>query len=187
MPGSRTAPLGVPRLVDSQVRVAMPRGAGADLLVGVLASASLAVANAASAATNPDQKNTSGQFTTTLLDRDTTVYVMLRKGDCSSPVTSINIKFLLTLELLIPNAFTPNVDGHNDIFRIKNPGLIKTLSLNIFDRWGQKVFESADPYKGWDGSFNGRPLPVGTYVWNIHYTDVLGNSHNRRGTVILIH
>jgi gliding motility-associated-like protein len=120
------------------------------------------------------------------LDADTTVFVLLRKGECSSPAVPVNIKVLQTKDLIVPNAFTPNADGHNDLFRIKNPDLVRTFSMIIFDRWGERVFESADAYKGWDGIRNGQPVPAGTYVWTIRYTDILGVTQNRRGTLILI-
>jgi gliding motility-associated-like protein len=137
-------------------------------------------------APSPVQTNATGDFTTSPLDADTTVYVVLTKGDCSSTATAVNIKVLMTEELIIPNAFTPNGDGHNDVFRIKNPQLVQRFSMRIFDRWGQKVFETANAYQGWDGSRNSQPAPMGTYIWTISYTDILGGSHNRQGTVILI-
>jgi gliding motility-associated-like protein len=135
---------------------------------------------------SPAQTNSTGDFTTSPLEADTTLYVVLRKGDCSSAVTAVNIKVLLTQELIVPNAFTPNGDGHNDLFRVKNPQLVKSFSMIIFDRWGARVFESTDPYKGWDGSLGGHPSTSGTYVWAINYTDILGNNKYRRGTIILV-
>jgi gliding motility-associated-like protein len=135
---------------------------------------------------SPAQTNSTGDFTTTPLDADTTLYVVLRKGDCSSAVTAVNIKVLATQELIVPNAFTPNGDGHNDLFRVKNPQLVQSFSMIIFDRWGVKVFGSTDPYKGWDGSWGGHPASGGTYIWAINYTDILGNNKNRRGTLILV-
>ena len=86
----------------------------------------------------------------------------------------------------MPNAFTPNNDGHNDVFEVKYPQLIKTIQMTVFDRWGQKVFESNDPTKGWDGTLNGIKQPVGNYVWIIKYTDLLGNSKKKSGNVLLI-
>ncbi|GGB03186.1 gliding motility-associated C-terminal domain-containing protein [Puia dinghuensis] len=132
------------------------------------------------------QTNATGDFVTAPLEADTTLYVVLRKGDCSSAVVTVNIKVLTTQDLIVPNAFTPNGDGHNDVFRVKNPQLVKIFSMTIFDRWGQAVFETADPYTGWDGSRDGRPATTGIYVWTIHYTDILGHTESRRGTLILV-
>lgn len=139
-----------------------------------------------SSASGPAQTNTSGNFTTGTLSIDTTVYVVLRKGDCSSAPAAINIKVLASLDLIVPTAFSPNGDGHNDLFRIKNPQLVRTFAMIIVDRWGEKVFESADPYQGWNGSRGGNPASPGTYVWMIHYRDILGREKSIRGTVILI-
>jgi len=134
----------------------------------------------------PVQTNATGEFTTSPLQSDTTVYVVLRKGDCSSAAVAVNIKVLVTRELIVPNAFTPNSDGHNDLFRVKNPQLVHTFSMSIFDRWGVLVYETADPYQGWDGNRNGNPATAGTYVWTIRYTDILGKTQSRSGTLILV-
>jgi gliding motility-associated-like protein len=141
---------------------------------------------AGSSAPTPIQTNATGEFTTPPLDADMTVYVVLRKGDCSSSAVAVNIKVLATQDIIVPNAFTPNGDGHNDLFRIKNPQLVKSFTMAIFNRWGEKVFETTDPYKGWDGSRNGLPVLSGVYVWTIDYTDILGSKGYKRGTLILV-
>jgi gliding motility-associated-like protein len=132
------------------------------------------------------QTNATGDFATGTLDADTTLYIVLRKGDCSSAVVAVTIKVLPTRELIVPNAFSPNGDGHNDFFRIKNPQLVRTFAMTIFDRWGEKVFETTDPYKGWDGSYASHPRQTGTYVWTINYTDILGRNQSVRGTLVLV-
>ncbi|OQP53457.1 hypothetical protein A4H97_23725 [Niastella yeongjuensis] len=89
-------------------------------------------------------------------------------------------------ELFMPNAFTPNRDGMNDVFRVKEPAFIKSFDMQIFNRWGQLVYKSKDAGRGWDGTFNGRIQPAGNYVWMITLTDILGNSKRFRGSVLLV-
>ena len=88
----------------------------------------------------------------------------------------------------MPNAFTPNGDGIDDIFRIPPqvaPATIKSFS--VFNRWGQKIFYTENGGKGWDGTLNGQMQPEGSYVWMIQYTDAVTNKfETASGTVILI-
>lgn len=88
-----------------------------------------------------------------------------------------------------PNAFTPNGDGLNDIF--KPVGIyITNYHLQIFDRAGRAVFYSSDPEQGWDGSIDGNPAQEGVYVWICSFThdygDNLARDLNLKGTVTLI-
>jgi len=72
--------------------------------------------------------------------------------------------------LYVPNAFSPNNDGINDVFKVVSSGdNITSFSMRIFDRWGELVFESTDINKGWDGQLQNRFAPTGTYVWIITY------------------
>lgn len=73
--------------------------------------------------------------------------------------------------IYIPNTFTPNGDGVNDIFRVEARDLTK-FHLMIFNRWGQLIFETNDTEEGWDGQFKGLPSQIDTYVWRIVYSDV---------------
>lgn len=71
-------------------------------------------------------------------------------------------------ELLIPTAFSPNGDGMNDKFRVMNRDLVK-FRLQVYNRWGEKVFETSDFTSGWDGTFKGVEQEMGVYVWICDY------------------
>src|SRR5579863_1002123 len=88
--------------------------------------------------------------------------------------------------LVFPNAFTPNHDGLNDVFHLKYPGHAADYNLQIFNRWGQKIFETSDTSAGWDGTFNSQLQPEGTYVWILRYSDSSGKKQNKKGSVVLI-
>jgi gliding motility-associated-like protein len=88
--------------------------------------------------------------------------------------------------LVFPNAFTPNQDGLNDIFRLKYPGSISGFHLQIFNRLNQQLFETSDLSAGWDGNYNGRPQPPGAYIWVLHYTDNSGKLQRMQGSVVLV-
>jgi len=90
--------------------------------------------------------------------------------------------------LFVPNAFTPNGDGVNDILRpvnLNNINLSK-FDFTIFNRWGQRVFESTNPSQGWDGKINGSQQNFGTYVWMLNYQFQGGPPTNEKGIVVLI-
>jgi gliding motility-associated-like protein len=90
--------------------------------------------------------------------------------------------------LYVPNAFTPNADGFNDVFQPKGFGIVK-YELNIFDRWGEKIFHTKDFMESWNGTFQGRGSKLckeDVYVWLINVTDVFGKSHELKGHVTLI-
>ena len=70
----------------------------------------------------------------------------------------------------VPNIFTPNNDGINDVLKMElSPSLLSTgiYSFRIFDRWGAMLFETNDFFQGWDGTFNGKRLPAGVYIYFI--------------------
>jgi gliding motility-associated-like protein len=85
----------------------------------------------------------------------------------------------------MPNAFSPNGDGHNDVFRIPPGSQIKLEEFDIFNRWGQRVFETRDIGKGWNGMINGSTADTGTYVYMIVGSSIEGKKIILKGTVIL--
>ncbi len=95
--------------------------------------------------------------------------------------------------IFVPNTFTPNDDGHNDIFRFRstNPGLSNINYFKIFDRWGELVFAAYDCQPetadcGWDGTFRGQKAEMQQYVWLAELEFVDGVNVPRKGEVMLI-
>lgn len=89
-------------------------------------------------------------------------------------------------DLMIPNAFSPNGDGNNDIFRILNITNQTLIEFKIFNRWGTFVFETQDPKKGWDGKYKGADQPIGVYGYIIRIVYPEGVENTYKGTVTLI-
>lgn len=89
----------------------------------------------------------------------------------------------------IPNSFTPNFDGKNDVFMpVFTPyGLdTKSFEMEIFDRWGHQMFHSVDVTKGWDGTIQGVTAKEGTYVYRVRFRDLDGRTYSRNGYVTLL-
>ncbi len=88
--------------------------------------------------------------------------------------------------LTMPNAFSPNGDGNNDIFRVLAAGYKKLKSFKIFNRWGEQLFATTDFKKGWDGSNGGKPCEIGTYFWVVTAVDLDDKDKMIKGDLILI-
>ncbi len=88
-------------------------------------------------------------------------------------------------ELYIPNAFSPNADLHNDLFVISG-GCIKVYDLKIYDRWGEKVFESDDITKSWDGTFHGKAFTSAVFVYHLNIVKMDDTIVEKKGNVTLI-
>ena len=86
-------------------------------------------------------------------------------GNCAV-MDSILIKVLLAP--IVPNAFSPNGDGINDTWKIQYLESYPDATVDVFNRYGQKVFSSNSNFREWDGNFNGVPLPIGTYYYIIN-------------------
>jgi gliding motility-associated-like protein len=103
--------------------------------------------------------------------------------------TSDDSVFIMTqpcCTVFFPDAFTPNGDGKNDFFRAITRGNHDVALFVVVDRWGKKVFESRNSKIGWDGTFNGVPLEIGTYNYYIKYTCSDTQVLEKKGEVILI-
>jgi gliding motility-associated-like protein len=90
-------------------------------------------------------------------------------------------------KLYMPNAFTPNNDGKNDLFKVAGYDNLSFFRLRIYNRGGTEVFISSLPEKGWDGLLSGLPQPQGVYVWMLEYKKKYSiETFFRKGTVTLI-
>lgn len=85
----------------------------------------------------------------------------------------------------VPNMFSPNDDGENDVLYVKGVGITEMV-FRVFNRYGQMVFESTDPSFGWDGKLNGKLENPATFVYTLDYTLVDGSYANVNGNVTLV-
>lgn len=100
----------------------------------------------------------------------------------------IRVKVYKTLPaVFVPNAFTPNGDGKNDLLRPIAVGIQHMEYFNVYNRWGQLVFSNTDPETGgWNGRLAGKEMPADAYVWVVKATDYNGNVYSKKGVVLLI-
>lgn len=99
---------------------------------------------------------------------------------------SVMITSKLCCDIILPDAFTPNGDGRNDLFRAVTQVRQQVSSFRIMNRWGQTVFETANGGEGWDGTLGGEPQDSGTFYYFIKYTCGNNESFEKKGEVTLI-
>ncbi|MGE0568076.1 MAG: PKD domain-containing protein [Bacteroidia bacterium] len=121
-------------------------------------------------------------------DRPTTYTVLVNYGACRETLFVFVDVFIPGCEegdAFVPNTFTPNGDGKNDILYVR--GLkVEELYFAVYNRWGEMVFETTDKTKGWDGIYNGRPADVGVFGWYLKVKCYDGNETFKKGNVTLI-
>ncbi|RYE23014.1 MAG: gliding motility-associated C-terminal domain-containing protein, partial [Sphingobacteriales bacterium] len=86
--------------------------------------------------------------------------------------------------IFIPNAFTPNGDGNNDIVLVY--GSVSSINFYVYDQWGELIFRSNNQAKGWDGTYKGKLMPVGVYVYYMDAVTNDGQKVNKKGTITLL-
>ena len=113
------------------------------------------------------------------------LYVQSNNGCVDSTFDFVTIKPEFTF--YVPDAFTPNDDGKNDVFKGQGT-YIKTLEMFVFDRWGDQIFNTNDMNKGWDGKANAghSKAQEDVYVYLINLTDISGKPHRYNGHVTLV-
>jgi gliding motility-associated-like protein len=109
-------------------------------------------------------------------------------GGCSDSAC-MNIKVDLKCgdngELYVPNGFSPNNDGQNDLLFVRGGGITE-LYWVIYDRWGEKVFETKDPKQGWDGTYKGKLLDPAVFVYYLNITCITGDTITQKGNVAIV-
>ncbi|MCA6438194.1 MAG: gliding motility-associated C-terminal domain-containing protein [Bacteroidetes bacterium] len=88
--------------------------------------------------------------------------------------------------VFIPNSFTPNNDGKNDEFKVYAYSVQPDVKMEIFDRWGERLFSSDDINKGWDGKFKGADCKADTYIYKVSYKGIDGKVVNKTGHVSIL-
>ncbi len=121
-----------------------------------------------------------------VLNNDAVFYLKATDAIGCIGLDTVFVKVLNGPAYYVPNAFTPNGDGQNDIFRAIPVGFANTTYFRVFNRSGLLLFETNQYLKGWDGKFNGKPQPAGVYVWTVAGTDKDFKRVEVKGTVNLL-
>ena len=127
--------------------------------------------------------------TSSVIKIDTSgLYICQAMNFCGSAYSDIHIAYIDCDSdcLYVPNAFTPNGDGVNDLFEIFPRCPFIYFQLQVFNRWGERVFETNDITNGWNGSFRGVIQPPGIYVYHLYMTNESGETEQKKGSITLI-
>jgi gliding motility-associated-like protein len=101
-------------------------------------------------------------------------------------VDTQQVKLVKNVEIWVPNAFTPNADGKNDLLRPLLRGIKSVNYFRIYNRWGELIFEMKNDRPGWDGTYKGLPQPAQALVWTIEAIGADNNIYRDKGTSILV-
>lgn len=142
--------------------------------------------------TDPSSGPDGTSHTVTGLQVGQTATIIVRALGNSSCETSADSRPVMGIatdpdidKIFVANAFTPNGDGKNDIVYVHNDN-IKSLKFSVYDQWGNMLFQSLSPQKGWDGTYKGKLQPVGVYVYYLEAVMDDGQPVTKKGTITLL-
>lgn len=134
----------------------------------------------------PVQKNTS--YTVKLNNQSDLEYnFLIRAATQDGAFESLSniVNYRRNAGVFVPDAFTPNGDGFNDILEAKSEQL-QSFNMSVMNRWGVVVFHSDDIAKGWDGTVSGTNAPVGYYYYKMTFVDDINQTVEKSGTFMLL-
>jgi gliding motility-associated-like protein len=102
-----------------------------------------------------------------------------------SDTTELDVRVALPDNIFIPNSFTPDNDGQNDLFRVRGNNILYA-DMSVFDQWGKNIWNVEKTETGWDGQSPKGTVPVGTYNYAIKVYLDNGATSYHRGSINLI-
>ncbi len=130
--------------------------------------------------------NTTIKNPVTSTDIDIEYTVLARTQEGCEGTDALKVKVFKTIDVFVPNAFTPNGDGKNDLLKPILIGMKQLLRFTLYNRYGQIIYNTQTNGTGWDGKLNSVLQATGTYIWTAEAVDYLNKVHYLKGTSILI-
>ncbi|MBK8340803.1 MAG: gliding motility-associated C-terminal domain-containing protein [Flavobacteriales bacterium] len=110
--------------------------------------------------------------------------IVWNEGGCTDS-TQLDVCIRDSEAIFLPDAFSPNGDGSNEVLYVRGPGLLE-MDFALYDRWGTQVFRSTQVDHGWDGITDGQPSPSGVYLYTIQARTAEGDELERTGNITLV-
>jgi gliding motility-associated-like protein len=126
-----------------------------------------------------------GETTTSIIVTESGIYWVDMDNNCGSATDTVEVVFDCSFSMYVPNAFSPDGDGINDVFQAKGVGVVK-FDMRIFNRWGEQIFHSTSLDQHWDGIYQNKRSQIDTYIWVVQVQDVLGRHHDFKGHVTVV-
>lgn len=132
-------------------------------------------------------KNPTSKFPEGYLDEYDVQLIATSEYNCVDTLIK-TIEVLPDVQLYVPNTFTPDGDGFNELWNVYIQGVdIYNFTLEVYNRWGERVWESHDIEYGWDGTYGGKIVPSGTYIWKIRGADfITDEKYEWNGHVLIL-
>ncbi len=130
--------------------------------------------------------DSSNAETKILTNTDALLLVKITAANSCVTTDSMQVRVFKNNNVYLPNSFSPNGDGINDVFTINPVGIASLNYFRIYDSWGGLIFETNNLSQGWDGKLNGVRQPMASYTWMIQANDVYNNVVKEMGSVTLI-
>ncbi len=119
--------------------------------------------------------------------RSVTYFVTATTSQGCAGTDSVHVKIYTSKpDIFIPSAFTPNGDGHNDMFKPVMAGISQLSFFRVYNRLGELLYQTTKTNEGWDGLYKGKQQPPGTYTFAVQGSDYTGRAIAKQGTVVLI-
>lgn len=131
-------------------------------------------------------KNPVALFTSLIGNNGITYRITARTADGCTATDDIKVKVFVKADIFVPNAFTPNGDGLNDVIRPVLAGIRELKYFRVFNRYGEMVFTTSKPGEGWNGIYKGDRQNAGGFTWMAEGIDFNGNIIRKNGAAILI-
>ncbi|HHM20869.1 MAG TPA: gliding motility-associated C-terminal domain-containing protein, partial [Bacteroidetes bacterium] len=121
---------------------------------------------------------------------ETTAYILIVSNEYDCMATRTDTIVVLNPDcgepdIFLPNAFTPNGDGHNDVLYVRS-NIIETMELSIYDRWGELIFHTTDQNTGWDGTYRNQRLAPDVFGFYLRAVCFNGQTYTRKGNVMIL-
>ncbi|MDE3124699.1 MAG: gliding motility-associated C-terminal domain-containing protein [Bacteroidota bacterium] len=120
------------------------------------------------------------------INQEQMYYISINKLSGCVTTDTLLVRVFAGWDIFVPNVFSPNGDGINDILNVNLVGVKRLHYFRIYNRWSKKVFETSDAGQGWDGRVNGVLQPMATYVWIAEGVDNNGQTVRKEGSVTLL-